>query len=63
MGGLVGMAGPWSGWLQGPRGSLGLVLAHWCAEPGSGVGSCGAVVSRPSVGLLVGGASSLHGSL
>lgn len=29
---------------------LGLVLAHWWAEPGSGVGGCGALIPGSSVG-------------
>ena len=34
--------------------ALGLVLAHWWVEPGSGVGGCGAGDPRSSVGVLVG---------
>lgn len=87
MGSLVGMAGPWSGWLLGPalcegcwllrQGSVmsllaavpeicvpgmcvpGLVLAHWWAELGFGVGGCRAVQPlMSSISLLMGRVSS-----
>ena len=44
-------------------GFLGLVLAHWSAEPGPEVFGCGAKDPRASVGLLVGGDGFLYGWL
>ena len=47
----------------GPQGNPELVLTHWWAELGSGVGGCRARVSRYSVSLLVDGAGSGHHQL